>query len=331
MTPFGVLKGKGMRALAEEAVRIAFIDASVSAADVGFVAFSNAAEGVMAGQECIRGEVALRHTGLLGKPMINVENACASGSSAVHLAWLQVASGMCDVALAVGVEKMTDAEKSAMFAAMGAGTDLGELDEMHARLGGAPNRTIFMDIYADSARRYMAQAGATQADFAAVAVKSHRAAALNPNAQFRKELTLEEVLGSRVVIDPLTLMMCSPIGDGAAAVVLMSEQLALKKGLDPVYVRASCVTTGLGDAEGPNAAARAAKTAYETAGIGPEDIDVAEVHDATASAELALYEDLGLCAPGAGADLLRSGATGLNGRIAVNSSGGLLSRGQPRG
>ena len=331
MTPFGVLKGKGVRALTEEAVRIAFTDASVNAAEVGFVAFSNAGDGLFAGQECIRGEVALRHTGLLGKAMINVENACASGSSAVHMAWLQVASGNCDVALAVGVEKMTHADKEVVFAAMGAGTDLGELGQLRERLGGEAGRTIFMDIYAHSARRYMADVGATREDFAAVAVKSHRAAAHNPNAQFRKELSLEEVLASRAVVDPLTLMMCSPIGDGAAAVVVMSDEYAARKGLDPVYVRASRVATGLGDSDGPNAAARAARAAYDQAGIGPDEVDVAEVHDATASAEIALYEDIGLCKRGDGPALLRSGATGLNGRIAVNSSGGLLSRGHPIG
>ncbi|WP_324291728.1 thiolase family protein [Cupriavidus sp. D39] len=285
----------------------------------------------MTGQECIRAEAALRGTGLLGKPMVNVENACASGSTAFHLAWLQVASGQCDIALVVGAEKLSHPDKSLAFKVMSAGTDLSELQQMQERWGSSPDRTIFMDIYARNARKFMGASGATKEDFARVAVKSHRAAALNPKAQFRKEVTVEQVLGSREIVDPLHLLMCSPIGDGAAALVLMTSEAAQRRGLDTVRVRASVVATGLGDARGPSAARRAAAAAYEAAGVGPQDVHVAEVHDATATAELALYEELGFCDAGGAVSLLRSGATDLGGRIAVNSGGGLMSRGHPIG
>lgn len=332
MTPFGMFMDRGTRAMAEEAVGLCLADAGLTPDDVGFVAYSNASSGVIAGQHCIRGEVALRNTGLLGKPIVNVENACASGSSAVHLAWLQVASGLCDVAVAVGTEKLSHPDKARVLAGMSAGADLDEIADMRARLGGGEDRSIFMDIYADLAERYMSASGATREDFACISVKSRKAASLNPRAQFRKEVTIEEVLASRAVAGPLTLMMCSPIGDGAAAVVVTSEDFARRQGLrKPIFIRASVVMSGLGDQEGPTAAARAARKAYDDAGVGPDEIDVVEVHDATASAEIALLEDLGLCGPGCGPDFVRSGATGLNGKVAVNSSGGLLSRGHPIG
>ena len=331
MTPFGYFLDQSIRDLAQAAAVGALADASLEAKDIGFVAFSNAASGLMTGQECVRAEAALRNTGLSGVPMINVENACASGSSAFHLAWLQVASGQVDVALVVGAEKLSHPDKSVAFRAMGAGTDLSELESLQKRWGGAPDRTIFMDIYAQMAKSFMERSGASKEDFARIAVKSHRGGALNPKAQFRKEVTLEQVLNSRPIADPLHLLMCSPIGDGAAALVLMTREAAEKKGLDVVQVKASVLTTGLGDGEGPTAAHRAAYRAYDIAGIGPEDIHVAEVHDATASAELALYEDLGFCAEGDAVSLLRSGATDIGGRIAVNSGGGLMSRGHPIG
>ena len=177
----------------------------------------------------------------------------------------------------------------------------------------------------------MALSGATAEDFAAVAVKSHRAAALNPKAQFRKEVTLAEVLASRVIADPLTLLMCSPIADGAAAVIVTTEAWARKHGADYARLSASAIATGKGDGDGPTAAQLAARRAYEQAGVSPADIHVAEVHDASSPAELIYYEELGLCAQGDGPKLLRSGATDLGGRICVNPSGGLLSKGHPVG
>jgi acetyl-CoA acetyltransferase len=357
MTRFGKFPDRNIRSLAEEAVGGALTDAGLTAADVGMVFFSNAVAGILTGQEMIRGQVALRHTGLLGKPIVNVENACASASTAFHLAVAAVASGMVDVALAVGSEKLTHADKARSFAAIGTAVDLSQIEELRrwtadAAAGGdrgaagsrtSPRRdtdgsgadgkrSFFMDVYAANTRGYMRRTGATVEDFAEVAVKSHQHAALNPNAQYRTPVTLEEVLASRTVSRPLTLLMCSPIGDGAAAVVVCSAERARRLSAQPVRVRGCALVSGTDQANGePNAVERAAAQAYEQAGIGPADLDVLEVHDAAAPAELISYEELGLCGPGDGPGLLRSGATRLGGSRVVNPSGGLLSKGHPIG
>jgi acetyl-CoA acetyltransferase len=345
MTRFGKFPDATIRTMAEEAVKSALDDAALSAADVGIVFFSNAVAGLITGQEMIRGQVALRHTGLLGKPIINVENACASASTAFHLAVAAVASGSVDVALAVGSEKLTHPDKARSFAAIGTAVDLFEIDELKlwirseaadstALTGAADDssRSFFMDVYAANARAYMNASGATVEDFARVSVKSRAHAALNSNAQYRTPTTVEEVLASRLVAHPLTVLMCSPIGDGAAAVVVSSSDRARRSGADPVRVRASILTSGTDHAVGePGSVERASALAFDRAGVGPEDLDVLEVHDAAASAELVLYEELGLCPAGCGPALLRSGATKLGGRHVVNPSGGLLSKGHPIG
>ncbi|MGH1354652.1 MAG: thiolase family protein [Thalassovita sp.] len=329
--PFGPDIESTVRSMSERVATDALTDAGVAASDVGFTAFSNAASGLFTGQECIRGQAALRHIGLDGCPMANVENACASGSSAAHLAWLQIASGQCDIALVVGVEKMSHEDRSLAFHAMTSGTDLDDLDALNEKYDGSPNRTIFMDIYAKNARDYMAKTGATMRDFAQVAVKSHDFATDNPIAQFRKRFTEEDILTSRAIIDPLTLPMCSPIGDGAAAIVLVSEDYLAKSKNQRVRIAASVLATGIPDRVAPTAARRAALKAYEFADVSPEDVDVVELHDAAVSAELQLYEDLQLCAPGEGLNFFKSGATQLGGRVPVNPSGGLVSRGHPIG
>jgi acetyl-CoA acetyltransferase len=216
---------------------------------------------------------------------------------------------------------------------MEAAVDLAELSEIKEKLGhdgGAP-RSIFMDIYAARARDYMERTGTTVADFARIAVKSHRFGALNPNAQYRDPLTEEQVLNSRKISDPITLLMCAPIGDGAAAILLTTDPLARSRGARAVEVRASVLVSGAGNSHQAPAASRASEAAYDAAGIGPDSIDVVEVHDATAPSELMLYETLGLCRRNEGPALLRSGATDLGGRMPVNPSGGLLSRGHPLG
>ena len=332
MTPFGKFLDRPLRSLAEEAVREALADARTVPSAVEMVAFGNAAAGLVSGQEMIRGQAALRDTGLLGLPLINVENACASGSSAVHLAWMAVASGQAEIAVAVGAEKLTHPEKERAFRAIGTAVDLGRMEEF-AELrseGAGESRSFFMDVYARSAREFMERTGATPADFAAVAVKNHRHGALNPKAQYRDEVTEEQVLASREISAPLTLLMCSPIGDGAAALVLCTPEYARRVGADAVRVRASAIATSL-DRKGTSAPERAAQRAFASAGLGPGDLDVVEAHDATASAELPVYEEIGLCAPGGACALLRSGATALGGRVPVNVSGGLLSKGHPVG
>jgi acetyl-CoA acyltransferase len=349
MTRFGKFPGTTIRALAEEATRGALDDAGVTAADIGMVFFSNAVAGILTNQEMIRGQVALRHTGLLGVPMVNVENACASASSAFHLACMAVGSGAVDVALAVGSEKLTHEDRARSFAAIGTAVDQLQLAELQGwassgsagsplpeQAGSPPQagggkRSFFMDIYAASSRAYMKSSGATQEDFAEVAVKSHRHAALNPYAQYRTELTVDDVLASREIAPPLTLLMCSPIGDGAAALVVCSAEMSRRLGAR-VRVRACCLVSGRDRGPGePGAVERAAHAAYQQAGVGPDDLDVVELHDAAAPAELITYEELGLCAEGEGPALLASGATALGGRLPVNPSGGLLSKGHPIG
>ncbi len=343
MTRFGKYSDRGVRSLAEEAVGDALKDAGVGPKDIEAVFFSNAIAGLITGQEMIRGQVALRNTGILGVPLFNVENACASASSAFHLAWMAIASGLYDVTLAVGAEKMTHADKSLTFRAIGTAVDLEQIRELQAQMGsqepkstaqsGGEKKSFFMDIYALSTREYMKTSGATAETFADIAVKSHNFGALNPKAQYHERVTREQVLASREVSPPLTVLMCSPIGDGSAAAVLMSEKFARKHGVQkPIQVRASVLFSGRDRAaDEPTALERVVKRAYELASIGPQDIDVLEVHDAAAPAELIACEELGICARGGGPELLASGATNLGGRHVVNPSGGLLSKGHPIG
>jgi acetyl-CoA acetyltransferase len=287
--------------------------------------------------------------------MVNVENACASASSAFYLACMAVGSGAADVALAVGSEKLTHEDRSRSFAAIGTAVDqlqVAELrqwassgsagsplpeqaDSLPAEAGGGATaggkRSFFMDIYAANSRAYMKSSGATRRDFAQVSVKSHRHAAMNPYAQYRTEVTVEDVLASREIAPPLTLLMCSPIGDGAAAMVVCSPGAARRLGAR-VRVRACALVSGRDRRPGePGAVERAAQAAYEESGVGPGDLDVIELHDAAAPAELMAYEELGLCGEAEGPALLASGATALGGRIPVNTSGGLLSKGHPIG
>lgn len=334
MTRFGKFAETSLKALAGEAVNEALHDAGLAAKDVESVFFANAAAGLITGQEMVRGQVALRQTGLLGVPIFNVENACASASSAFHLACMAVGSGQCEVALAVGAEKLVHPDKQRSFAALATGTDLERRDDLRSFVygadDGAGSGSLFMDIYALLARRYSERSGATERDFAQVAVKNHRHGALNPKAQYREEVTVEQVLQSREISAPLRLLMCSPLGDGAAALVVCSPERAAASGADAVRVRATALASGRDD-EVPPAVERAARHAFEQAGLGPEDLDVLEVHDAAAPAELQTYEELGLCSPGDGPKLLASGATALGGRVPVNTSGGLISKGHPVG
>lgn len=363
MTRFGKFPERSVRSLAEEAVSEATADAGVRPPDVGFVAFANAAGGILQAQEMVRGHSALHRTGLLGAPIVDVENACASASSAFHVAWLAVGSGAADVALAVGAEKLTHPDKVRSLAAIGTALDLEEFGAARQLLcavllgwrpaetgsgagtpepaatgaGPVPERgglehSAFMDVYAKMTELYLARSGGTVQDLAAVSVKNHHHAVTNDKAQYRRALTAAEVLDSRVVSPPLTVLMCSPIADGAAALVLASADAARRLEVPAVRVRASVLLSGRDRAlEEPSAAERAARRAYEVAGIGPEELDVIELHDAAATAELLLYEELGLCAPGEGPKLLASGDTTLGGRVPVNPSGGLLSRGHPIG
>ncbi|MGQ0837272.1 thiolase family protein [Actinokineospora sp.] len=324
MTRFAKQPERSMKDLTAEAVTAALKDADREVAEIQSGYFGNAVAGSITGQEMIAGQLLLRPLGIGEIPIMNVENACASASSAFHLAWQAVATGVCDIALAVGAEKMTHPDKARSFAAIGGSVDM---DLVPADL--PAGRSFLMDLYAESALRYMAQSGATREDFAAVVVKNQHNGMLNPSAQFGAQWSVEQVLAAREIVWPFTLPMCSPISDGAAAAVLVSSEFR-RAGQTSVAVLASILRTAPVDGQA-RVSALAAAAAYDAAGIGPSDVDCVEVHDAAASAEPMLCEQIGLAEPGGGPDLLRSGATALGGRIPVNTSGGLLARGHPIG
>ncbi|HVO54966.1 MAG TPA: thiolase family protein [Solirubrobacterales bacterium] len=327
-----------LRELAGAAARDALADAGVEVGQIEAAYVGNAAAGLVTGQEMIRGQVVLRPLGIEGIPIFNVENACASAASALHLGWQAVAAGAHDVVLCLGAEKLTHEDKTVGMRAIGTAIDVEYAADLAAEVGvpagEGEDRSFFMDLYADMTRRYMAGSGASREDFAAVVVKNQHNGGLNPRAQYGGELSVEQVLASRTVVDPLTLLMCSPISDGAAAVVLMSEAAARRAGRSGPRIRASVVRSGnVHDRSDPTAGstALAAREAFERAGLGPEDVDCAEVHDASAPAELMVYEQVGFAAPGEGPALLESGRTRLDGDLPVNTSGGLLSKGHPIG
>ncbi len=328
MTNFGKFLSRGLKSLSEEAVAAALKDAGVTTDQVEQVIFGNAAAGVITGQEMIRSQSALRNTGLDGTPMFNIENACASSSSGFHLGWLMIASGQAECVIVVGCEKLTHENKEISFGAFAGAVDVEEPLPKGFKEGSG---SLFMDIYAVKARKWLEDNGGDKEDFARVVVKSRQAGSLNPIAQFRNKTTTEEVLQSRVISDPLTLFMCSSIGDGAAAIILTSETLANKLATPNIRVRASAVVSAKTCGDRELVAVTAANKAYEMAGLGPKDLDVVELHDATAPAELFHYENLGLCMPGDAVALIRSGETAVGGRIPVNPSGGLMSRGHPIG
>jgi acetyl-CoA acyltransferase len=332
-TPFGRLQNETSRRLASAAVREALDDAGLEPGEIGAVYVGNAAAGLLTGQEMIRGQAFLRQTGLLGAPIVNVENACASGSTAFSLAVNAVRSGMSDVALAIGVEMMT-MDKARAIHAIETGVVIEDIAALRHSVYGDDDvscgESLLMDVYGSVARRFLADSGATAEDLATVSVKNRFHASLNPNAQFRSQITVEDVLGSRMVSEPLTLLMCSPIGDGAAALIVCNSQRAARRSGPRVRVASCSLVSGTNEGR-PSAVSRAAARAYESAGTGPDDVDVAEVHDAAAPAELSIYEELGFARPGEGAALLRSGDTRLGGAKPVNTSGGLLSKGHPVG
>jgi acetyl-CoA acetyltransferase len=340
MVRFGKYLDKGMKVLARDAVSGALASAGVGQERIQAAVVGNAMAGLITGQECVRGQVVLREMGISGIPVVNCENACASAATAFHLAWLYVASGMYDVVLALGMEKLYHSDKKRSFAAIASAVDVEAMQALKAQLqsrphegageqsGGGSSHSMFMDFYASFARKHMKTYGTTKEQFARVAVKNHRNGSLNPYAQYREVYTLEDILNSPLIAEPLTRLMCSPIGDGAAAVLLCPQSMAGRYTAKPVRVLASVLASG---SEEGASVERAAHQAYETAGLGPHDCSVIELHDASSPAELVLYEELGLCRPGEGGKLVDDGTTELTGRIPVNPSGGLIARGHPVG
>jgi acetyl-CoA acetyltransferase len=309
----------------------------------------NAAAGVLQGQEMIRGQVVLRELGVGRIPVVNVENACATSSTAFHQACAMVTFGAYDVVLVCGYEKLFNTDKMKSFLAFDGAVDTenpdglnGALQLLAAEAGEVvdvqlhdKSRSVFMDIYAYMTKAHMRKYGTTREQIAAVTAKNSRHGALNPRAQFQTAMTVAEVLAAREIVWPLTLPMCSPIGDGAAALVIVSERKARAIGLSRrVRVLSSALVSGFdaeGNAENRSVGAFAVSAAYEAAGLGPRDLSLAEVHDASATSEIVAYEYLGICAKGDGGRLVEDGVTALGGRIPVNASGGLLRKGHPVG
>lgn len=327
--PTGRFRDESLKVLAYPAIWSAIEDAGVSAADINVAYVGNSLGGLLTGQEGIRGQVVLQHSGIFGIPIINVENACASGMTALRGAWLEVASGAAEIALAVGVEKMDVGDSARTIGAL---SGVSELDLAEMGMQFTTSYAIHPKI---NLKWRMQQYGWTAEDFAKPAVKNSYNGSLNPLAQHRRRLTIEEIVQSRLIVDPLTLLMCSSISDGAAAVVLCATDQASRFNRKPPITIASCVLQSgvyrLPNDERSDSATTSAFAAYEKAGIGPEDLDAIELHDAMAPAELMLYERLGLCAPGEGPRLIDDRVTTLDGRVPVNPSGGLCSRGHPVG
>ncbi len=349
MTRFGKRPEATVKGLAAEAVAAALEDAGLGAGDLQAAYVSNTLWGMYTGQHSIRGQVMLRPLGIQEIPIINVENACAGASTALHLACQAVAAGAHEVILALGTEKMTHEDKKFLFQAFSCALDV-EHTEQHIqrllRIGeehGVPapvdqgqpgqGRSVFMDLYSVMARWHMAKFGTTQRQLAVIAAKNHYHGSLNPLAQFQHTLSIEQVLADHPVSYPLTRPMCAPIGDGAAAAVVCSaDYLKRLNRARPVRVRASVLGSGTDrPLEGEDIGERLARLAYQLAGVGPGDISLAELHDATAYGELHQVEAMGFCPPGEGGPLAESGATRLGGRIPVNTSGGLEARGHPIG
>lgn len=325
MSPFGRSTGASTRQLASGVLEEALQDAGVDLSEIDIVFVANAVEGSMYGQEMVRGEVALRHLGLGNTPVVNVENACASGSTAVFMARQAILSGEARTAAVVGVERLTHPDRSISFRAINTAVDVGELD------GIPDDRSVYMELYAGKARLAIRDRGVTSEDIALVSVKNHAHGALNPLAQYGGTMTVEQVLESRTVSDPLTVLMCAPFSDGAAALVLTREDTRANASRPRVEISAMAMRSGCDEVAGQTAAQSAATAVYEATGVGPDDLDLIELHDAAASAELDIYEEIGLAPAGGAAALLRSGATGLGGRVPVNTSGGLVSKGHPIG
>lgn len=321
---FGRFTDSSLVDIARPVVRGALNDAGVEASDVQAAFVGNAFGGAIVDQESIMAQVLLTPAGIRGVPMQTIKNACSSGSSAVHLAWNTIAYGQYDCVLVLGAERLTHAEKRRSFAALATATDRKSLDE---------NRSVFMDVNAARANRYMERYGATPRHFAQVAAKNRAHAVMNERASLRTPITVDEVLNDRVIVTPLTRAMCGGVVDGAACLVLVSPDFARKRGLSKTSrIVASGLVSGLSEGdESGNATARAGQAAYAQAGIDPKDIMVAEVHDASAPQELFDIEDLMLCERGEAIRLLEDGDTTLGGRMPVNVSGGLTSRGHPVG
>ena len=312
---FGKFPLRSAASLGADAVREAIADCGISPRAIQVAYCARAYDASCTAQGV------LKEVGVRDIEMINVENACAGGATSFRGVWKEIANGQYDVGIAIGVESMTTSPVAGKLIPP-------EKSDLDGHLG-----LTMPAMFAMVARRQMEE-GATVEDFARVSVKNHYNGSLNPQAQYQKEFTVEEILGSRMICDPITLLMCCPNTDGAAAAILCSMEVARRYTSHPIRVLASSLCSAdykftQEDICASPVGVKVAKIAYEMAGVDPKDIDLVEMHDAFANEEILRYEDLQLCKPGEGLDLLRSGATEIGGRIPVNPSGGLLALGHP--
>jgi acetyl-CoA acetyltransferase len=350
MSQFGRHLTRTFHELVGEALMLALDDAGCPPGEIGSAYFASVTAGPLLGQTSIPGPIALRRCGIEGIPMFSVENACAAGSSAFHLAAQALKAGACDIAIAIGAEKMNVPDKAKMFGVFDGGWDVTTVDANKAALlalgagvepppGTMSERpySVFMDVYAALCRDHMRRYGTTQRQIAAVAAKNHHHSVHNPLAQFRDDYSIEQILAAPPITFPLTLPMCSPISDGAAAAVLCTAAgLKRLNGSADRAVRllASIIQTGVtrtADEPRKNISHLAGLKAYAQAGVAPEDVDVAEVHDATAFGEIVTAESLMLAPLGEAGPAALNGEFSIGGRIPINPSGGLESKGHPIG
>ena len=326
MKKWGELWKQSLRDIYVETALAAMDDAGVDHFDSMYVGCMSS--GLFVGQEHIASQLT-DYLGVNPVPATRVESACASGGLAVRMGFIEVASGMSDLVLVSGVEKMTDVDGGVATFALGTAADQ-EYEGYHG--------ITFPGLYAMMARAYMEKYGMTREQLAHVAVKNHENGSKNPNAQFPMKLTVEQVMGSVLVADPLRILDCSPITDGAAAMILCPLDKAKEFSKNaPVKIAGSGHATNSiayhsrNDLTEIAAASDAAKAAYDMAGVGPKDIDVVEVHDCFTIAEVMVIEALGLVEKGEGKSAAETGLTALGGKIPVNTSGGLKSKGHPVG
>ena len=345
MIKFGKFLQRSIKDMTGQVINEVLKDCGLSRGNIQAAWFSNSSWGIYSFQHCIRGQVALTANGIQGIPITNVENACASGSTALHGAWTAIKAGIYDVTLAVGAEKLYDEDRAKVMGGFMAGTDVEEMTRTVKQLQQQESKeseakkqqeapgghSAFMDFYAAGARAHMKRYGSTQKQLAIIAAKNHNNSTLNPLAQYTFPQTVEQVLNDRIVAYPLTRAMCAPIGDGAAAAIICSEEFLKKHPTDrAIKIRASILEGGTRTGT-DNIGERAGRRAFEVASLSPKDIDVMEVHDATAFGEVSAMEALGFCPRGEGGLIAERGDTALHGKIPVNTSGGLLSRGHPIG
>jgi benzoylsuccinyl-CoA thiolase BbsB subunit len=316
MIPMGRYPNASYAGLATRTAVDALRGTGLQPSDVQAAYCGHAFGGMLTGQRILSG------LGIGGIPITNVDNACSGGATALYHAIRSISAGEHDVVLVTGVEKLSQ---------FGGGTLPLVTEDHEVRRG-----MVMPALYAMRARRYLHERDATVQDLALVSVKARAHGARNPAAQLRKQVTVEQVLGARMIADPLTLFMCCPTGDGAASLIVVSDEARRRLGGPAIRVAASVLHSGqvdLGprDMLRPQISEDSARDAYAAAGCGPEDLDIVELHDAFSIAELVYYEALGLCMPGDGAKLIRSGETTFGGRVVVNPSGGLLAKGHPVG